>query len=341
VAVDTIGLYDVGDIATVTASFKSGTTPSDPTTVTARVWAPDGTATNYTVTAGQIVQDSVGAYHLDIACVLAGDYFYRFTGTGAVTAAQEGSFHVRSSTALTGPLQPTALTTLGAAREYVLRDATDGSQDAMLRRLINAYSSAVYAYTRREWLPQTTAASRRFQYSGGGFLSLEPYELRNLTSVTMYTDLPTASQRVLVAGSSTVQSEYRLHPPNRTAEGTYQWITMPQAAFGTSSQGIPSYWNNPYPYGPVGRTAPLDFEVTVLGDWGIGSVPSDVELAVLIAAKDAYENPTAYASGTIGGLQFAEEVDASTGPEARARNLPIESRALLTPYKRGSQVVVA
>lgn len=338
----TISLYDIGDVARVTATFTDDAgTPADPSSVTATVRAPDATTTNYTVTAGQIVKDSTGNYHLDIPCTLAGDYYYVFKGVGTIAAAEEGTFTVRSPETTGGAVAATALTSLGAAREYVLRDITDGSQDSMLRRLINAYSAAVYSYTRREWLPKADGDTRVFTYTGGGFLSLEPYELRVLTSITMYTDLPVADQRVLVTGSSTVQGEYRLHPPNRTAEGTYQWITLPQAAYGVSTLGIPSYWNNPYPYGPVGRSAPLDFEVTVTGDWGIGTVPADVELAVLIAVKDAYENPTGYASGTEGGLTFAEEPDATTGPEARARNLPIEARALLTPYKRGTQVVTA
>lgn len=337
-----VTIYDIGDVATAAVVFKNGAgAVADPTVVTATVRAPDNTVASYTVTAGQIVKDSTGNYHLDIPCTQAGDYFYDFVGTGAVAATVPGTFTVRRDSASGGPVAATALTTLGAAREYVLRDATDGTQDSMLARLINAYSAAVYAYTRREWLPQTSAATRRFTYTGGGFLSLEPFELRTLTSITMYTDLPTANQRILNAGTSTVQGDYRLHPPNRTPEGTFQWITLPQAAFGVTALGVPSYWNNPYPYGPVGRTAALDFEVSILGDWGIGSVPADVELAVLIAIKDAYENPTGYASGIEGGLTFAEEPDATTGPEARARNLPIEARALLTPYKRGTQVVTA
>ncbi len=333
----TVNLYDLGDVATVSAVFTDdGGTAADPTTVTASVRAPDNTVTAYTVTPGEIVKDSVGHYHLDIACTQSGDYFYRFVGVGAVTAARPGTFTVRPSTTVDGLLTPTALTTLGETRRYVLRDATDGSQDDQLADLINAYSAAVYAYTRREWLPQTNAAARKFAYTGGGFLSLEPYELRNLMSITMYTDLPAADQRILVAGSSTVESEFRLQPVNRTDEGTYQWLTLPQG-----TRGISSAWNNISPYGPVGRASPQEFEVTIMGDWGIGYVPDDVNLAVRIAVKDAYENPTGYASGIEGGLTFAEEPDAAVGPEARARNLPIESRALLSPYKRGSQVVTA
>lgn len=346
----TISVLLIGEYIHLRGVFKTNTgtddapvwTNADPTTVTCTVRAPGGTVTTYTTaTSPAVVKDSTGNYHLDLLLATAGDYKYKWVGTGTVADTQDGAFYVRADpTTTAGPI-PNALTTLGETRRYVLRDGTDGSQDEQLIDLINAYSSAVVAYTRREWLPQTNGASRRFQYTGGGFLSLEPYELRNLTSITMYTDLPTASQRVLVAGSPSVQGEYRLHPANRSDEGTYQWITLPQSAYGVSGWGAPSYYNNPYPYGPVGRAAPLDFEVTVTGDWGVGTVPYDVNLAVRIAIKDAYENPTGYASGVEGGLSFQEPADAQIGSEARARNLPIEARALLTPYKRGSQVVTA
>lgn len=230
--------------------------------------------------------------------------------------------------------QSTNLTSLEAARDYVLRDQDDASQDSQLVRLIKAYSAAVKAYTRREWLPSVDGATRKFQYDGSGFLSLAPYDLRALTSITMYSDLPTVDQRILVAGSSSVEGEYRMLPPNLTNELTYQSIELPQAG---RLGGISSVFNNPYPYGPVGITSPAYFEVAVTGNWGIGTVPDDVELATLIAIDDGYKNPTGFSSGDIGGLTFSETVDASPGP----RNLPVDARGLLTPYRRGSDIVVA
>lgn len=340
-ATDTITVYDIGDVATVTVAFVNAAgAATDPTAVTARAWKPDGTTTDYTVTAGQIVKDSVGNYHLDIPANMAGDWHGKFVGTGTVVKADPWAFTVRDDLTAAGPLDPTALTTLHAVREYVLRNPTDGSQDFQFRRLINSYSKAIYRYTRREWLPATAGAARKFAYSGAGFLSLAPYEARTVTAVTLFTDMPTANQRTLNVGSSTVESEFRLGPRGKTTEGTYLWIDIATRLLGL---GAFSYLPNVYaPFWTViGRDA--GYEVTVTGDWGVGSVPTDVELALLVAIKDAYENPTGYAAGTEGGLQFVEQVESDTGPDARARNLPVESRALLIPYKRSNpnQTLVA
>ncbi len=305
--------YDIGDIARISAPFRDITNVlADPTVVTASVRKPDGTITNYVVASAQIIRDGVGLYHLDIGPLdQAGDWFYRFVGTGTVATSAEGTFYVYlQETVALGPLKATALTTLGATREYVLRDVTDDSQDRKLIRLINAYSSAVERYTRREWLPQVTAAARKFQYDGSGFMSLEPYDLRTVTSAVMNTHYPTGYQETLIAGTASVVGNYWLNPRGGTPQSTYWWLELPLGV------QLGSY------------------EVTVTGNWGIGTVPDDVELAVWIAVDDAFKNPTGFSGGSVGGLEFTELAETTLEPDARARNLPLESRALLSPYRR-------
>jgi hypothetical protein len=69
---------------------------TDPTTVTL-VWRRHGEAdTTWTVTAGQIVKDSVGVYHADIPVTEPGLHYFRWVGTGAVVAAAEGTFSAES-----------------------------------------------------------------------------------------------------------------------------------------------------------------------------------------------------------------------------------------------------
>jgi hypothetical protein len=231
--------------------------------------------------------------------------------------------------------QPTLLlTSLEAAREYVLRDQDDESQDSQLVRLVKGYSRAVQNYSRREWLPLVPAAARKLSYNGLGLLSLDPWDLRSVTSIVMFTDLPTAQQRTLIAGSPTVEGEYRLQPAGLTAEGTYRWIELPPFTPYSNQQGgfmVDGEWV----YRPTSGT----YEVTVSGAWGIGTVPDDVELACLIAVKNAYENPSSFAAGQQGGMSFAEVPEPSdSGWE---RMLPAEARALLTPYRGGTTIAVA
>lgn len=218
---------------------------------------------------------------------------------------------------------PTALVTVQAARQFVLRDPDDHREDQKLAASIASFSRAVAAYTRREWRPRSTDVTRRFWYPGVGMVRLAPYDLRTLTSVTMFTDLPTASQRLLVAGTSTVEGEYRLSPAGQTAEGTYRAIRV------GASLCVPSA------YPSLGG-----FEVAVRGDWGIcatlADVPEDVRLACLIAVKVDYVNPEGFAARAIGELSITEALEPQADLDAGVTSLPPEARALLTPYKSGN-----
>lgn len=83
--------YDVGDVATLTASFTDAAgSAADPTSVTLTVQAPDGTQATPTPTSSV-----VGTWTADVSVTQAGVWWYRFEGTGAVAAAAEGSLLVR------------------------------------------------------------------------------------------------------------------------------------------------------------------------------------------------------------------------------------------------------
>lgn len=69
---------------------------ADPTLVRL-LWKRHGEAeTIWLVTAGQVVKDAVGLYHADITVVEPGLHYYRWEGTGAVVAAEEGTFSAES-----------------------------------------------------------------------------------------------------------------------------------------------------------------------------------------------------------------------------------------------------
>lgn len=89
-----------GDVVRVSTSpgFKnSAGALADPTAVSVRWRAPDGTETTWVyLTDGQVVKDSTGLYHADIPTTLAGRHYFRWKGTGAVAAAEESYFDVVS-----------------------------------------------------------------------------------------------------------------------------------------------------------------------------------------------------------------------------------------------------
>lgn len=86
--------YDIGDAPTVTATFRdiAGTLTS-PTTVTAKLLAPDGVQTNLTP-----ASSAAGIWSVTVPTfALSGRYRVKFFGTGAITAAEEVSMFVQRS----------------------------------------------------------------------------------------------------------------------------------------------------------------------------------------------------------------------------------------------------
>lgn len=88
--------YDIGDVVRLSSAFTQDDAPIDPTTVSLKVMNADGTSNTYTYAAGQLVKDSSGVYHYDIAPAARGTYRYRFFSTGIGTAAEEKWFQVRA-----------------------------------------------------------------------------------------------------------------------------------------------------------------------------------------------------------------------------------------------------
>jgi hypothetical protein len=307
--------YQIGEPVPIRAEFRDANGVLTNTTVALEVRKPDGTITTPTPT-----NASAGVYTYTVPAVdQAGLWWYSFIGTGAVCATEQNSFVVEARFSQSGgyPLTNRALVTLEQTREYVLGDITDDSQDFKLVRRINAISEVVYGYTNREWLP-VAAATRKFFCRGNlRLVSFGPYDLVAPTMVTAFTDHPTAYQSVLTAPSSTVDGDYRLGPVGgRTPAGTFKWLEFSE------------YWTAVRPLTFRG------FEVTVIGTWGIGTVPTDVQEAVLIAVDNSYKNPEGSAVRNIGPQSFQEPLETyETSGDAPWRALPAESRALLAEYR--------
>lgn len=90
-------MYDIGDLAKVSAAFTNAAGAAiDPTVVKLTVKKPDGTLTTYTYGVGDtIVKDSTGNYHANIDLTLAGTWRYRWFSTGTGQAAEEDDLFVQ------------------------------------------------------------------------------------------------------------------------------------------------------------------------------------------------------------------------------------------------------
>jgi hypothetical protein len=90
--------YDVGDESKLTATFKNiDSVLTAPTTITLKVKPPSGATATYLMGASSMLNPSVGVYTYALPLTMSGVWFYRWIGTGTVTAAGEGWLRVNAS----------------------------------------------------------------------------------------------------------------------------------------------------------------------------------------------------------------------------------------------------
>jgi len=86
---------DIGDLVRLSGTFADlNGNLLDPTAVILSIREPSGAVTSFQYGHDAfVVRESVGKYYMDFAPNAEGLHFYRFAGTGAVTAAEEKSFY--------------------------------------------------------------------------------------------------------------------------------------------------------------------------------------------------------------------------------------------------------
>jgi hypothetical protein len=90
-------LYDMGDVARVTVTFTLASVNTDPTAVKLKVENPNHVITEYTWALATVTRSAAGIFYKDISLNVAGEWFYRWEGTGAVESASEGNLYVSES----------------------------------------------------------------------------------------------------------------------------------------------------------------------------------------------------------------------------------------------------
>jgi hypothetical protein len=87
---------EAGDPLTFACDFRVDGVLTDPSTVTLTITAPDEVETTYTYSGGEITREGVGRYSKTVTAV-AGWYFWRWAGTGAAQAVDQGAVEVAPS----------------------------------------------------------------------------------------------------------------------------------------------------------------------------------------------------------------------------------------------------
>lgn len=115
---------DLNNLARVTTTFQVDSVDTDPTAVTLTTRDPNGTIVTYTYVGGDVIRDAQGVYHVDIAAITAGTWYWAFRGTGACVAQVEGDFFIWPTGVAA---QTNTLATLTAKLATALND--DGTAD--------------------------------------------------------------------------------------------------------------------------------------------------------------------------------------------------------------------
>jgi hypothetical protein len=250
-----MALHQIGDTVRLSTTFKVGTVLTDPTDVELVIREPDGTETTEAYSPGDIVRDSVGAFHCDVVVDAAGIWSWKWTGTGTAAGIDEGTFTVEE-TLLGGEL----LCSMDDVKEY-LELTTDDSDDVILTSVVAASSILPERYQREFVGP--TGGTRTFQLRSR-LLDLAPYDLRSATSVTLHPEE--------VAQTLTANSDYELRPVGGARlGGTYLHIALS-------------------PRLNLSSTVAREFgfaRLQVIGNWGCfstGAVDASVKRAAVITA---------------------------------------------------------
>jgi hypothetical protein len=211
---------------------------------------------------------------------------------------------------------------LSVVRSYL------GEDDAPAKKLepiVEAISKAIVVHTQRQFWPDPRndvdpPVAKLFRYDGMGYLSLAPYELRELEpgGVQMYTDYAEGSWYTVPDQTADQEAQYRLEPRNGTPEGTYTWMAMQETLeYGATTTVMTGMTT-------VMRRIERGVQATLTGRWGMTEPPPEAILACLITVDALWKNPEAYASRTLG-------FSLTTQPFT---SLPLEAQAMLAGLKR-------
>jgi len=180
-------------------------------------------------------------------------------------------------------------------RGFLQKPEEDTEQDEQIQVLIVAVGSTIAQYCEREFESAgDTVLARRFEYRGGGILSLAPFDLRELTEVRV--DVDTDSPVTLAA------DEVRLPP---SSSGTYTRLRLA-------------------PHLSRSGTNWAELLVEVKGKWGFAEVPPNVKQAAILTVATWLRRDVSAFSTTL-----RLEEDRLERPDA----LPTTAARLLDPYK--------
>jgi len=188
-------------------------------------------------------------------------------------------------------------------REFLQKEAERTEQNAIISSLIAAAGPVIGNYCEREFEQPNDddeALARTFEYRGGGYLSLAPFDLRAVEGVRI--DVDEESPTVLTT------EEWRLPAP--TQHGTITYLRLA-------------------PYLVHSRSRWQERLVEVTGHWGFESVPPEVKQAAIVTVAIWLRRDVS---------AFSQTFNLDEAHVERPEALPSAVTRMLYPFKRQSYV---
>lgn len=252
------------EIATLQNIFKVSGIATDPATVSCTITDPTGTATVHTwngTAPVDITKTATGTFQLAIACTLDGIWLYKWTGTGAASDVQEGTWTV---TTIDNRLYCTV-----EEMKSRLGNITDTADDSELILAVQAASSTIDDVTGRYFWRGTD--TRTYVPESVYHQSLD--DLVSVTTLKVDRDGDGTYEETWTQGTD-YQLEVAPGRYNVAARGE-QWPYTGFTIIGPKF--IPVVW----PWSHLDR-------IQVTGVFGWPAVPRNVKQAALIAAADLF-----------------------------------------------------
>jgi hypothetical protein len=182
-------------------------------------------------------------------------------------------------------------------RAFLQKSEENAEQDAIIATLCAAVGPVFGSFCSREFEPPGEAdLARVFEYRGGGFLSMSPYDLREVTQIRIDVD-----------------------QDDPTILGPEEWRLPPLTPQGTSTHVRLD------PYLVHSRSRWQQRLVEVTGEWGFAEVPADVKQAAITTVAIWLKRDVSAFTTTF-NLDEAHVERPEAIPSAVAR--------MLFPYKR-------
>ena len=281
--------YDLGDAYRLTYTLTDAAGTPTNATVVCTVTRPDGTADTPIVT-----NPVTGTYLAVGSCSAAGLWRFRFTATGVLTDAEDGTFQV----------EPVALPDLYATTAELraeLGDTTGTLNDRALERALRAASRAIDNHTGRRFWRDPTVTTRTYRPHCPYDADIE--DIASTTGLVVKTDDGTGTW-----ATTWTASDYQLEPLNAAVNGgAYSWTRLVTIG----ALYLPTYVS------PAGRPT---LQVTALHGWS--QVPDPIREACIRMAVTLFKRHDA-PFGVIGSPEW--------GPMRIARSDP-NVVEMLDPY---------